>query len=436
MSTLLESILKNVKITNEILGTAAAPPDASYTVKGISKKYTTAQQLQDSIDNSEDLDFVVSGQAIASVVNQVASATEQLTELQKANLTSFNADNASQADKLITADFFDNSYIVQQGYTNGFYGDGNLAYTGIAGYSSTLYCNDDMYAPSTNAIQLKSAHYVGSGKTVWEHQHPFTTGQPVVAIFSGFAINNPHNFINITTAGHKIIFNNCKIVGGGISCTSGSSTIIYNNCEIIGDSINNDGWDTENPPTSDKLINFTTSSGSKVIFNNCDITLNTLGNIGTAGEMSVYNSRITCAYLFDHSNSHNAYYKFYNSKILCKSEKLAWSSIGYTGAFITNTIRVIISGCDIYADSIREFGADDNTLSSYFYSNSATSKLQVLNSTFRLSTPSGVGSYNLVKAYTGSTIGKVGFVGCVTSTDKDAGVTLSFGTLIVSADLI
>lgn len=84
MSTLLESILRNVKITNEILGTAAAPPDASYTVKGISKKYTTAQQLQDSIDNSENLDFVVSGQAIASVVSQVTSATEQLTELQEA----------------------------------------------------------------------------------------------------------------------------------------------------------------------------------------------------------------------------------------------------------------------------------------------------------------------------------------------------------------
>lgn len=82
MSTLLESILRNVKITNEILGTAAAPPDASYTVKGISKKYTTAQQLQDSIDNDENLDFVVSGQAIASVISQVTSATEQLTELQ------------------------------------------------------------------------------------------------------------------------------------------------------------------------------------------------------------------------------------------------------------------------------------------------------------------------------------------------------------------
>ncbi len=76
------------------------------------------------------------------------------------------------------------------------------------------------------------------------------------------------------------------------------------------------------------------------------------------------------------------------------------------------------------------------TLTSYFYSSSATSKLQVFNSTFRLSSPDGVASYNLVKAYTGATIGKVGFVGCVTTTDKAAGVTLSFGTLTVSADLI
>lgn len=431
MSTLLESILRNVKITNEILGTAATPPDATNTVKGISTIFTSSRQLTSAIDDGDPdlLKPAVSGTAIAPTINQVTQIVD--------------TDLPAIVDRVVELETVNQNYSSFLFYINGSgkYSDLSQAYNAVpTNARATIYTYNDGNILVNNTTVIKECTIVGTGRTQldFNNYHFITTTNNAILKIKGFVINETayiallsHNYINL-------IFEDCEITFQGINITASYCSVTFKNCKITGTALYQDGfWDIEAAlPTADRLISSTAGTNLKVIIDNCDIQLHTLGSVGTGGEMYVYNSRITCAYLFDHANSHNAYYKFYNSKILCKSEKLAWSSIGYTGAFITNTINVIISGCEVYAGSIRYFGADDNTLSSYFYSSSATSKLQVLNSTFRLSTPDGVGSYNLVKAYTGATIGKVGFVGCVTSTDKDAGVTLSFGTLTVSADLI
>lgn len=447
MSTLLESILRNVKITNEILGTAAAPPDASYTVKGITKILATAQQLQDAEDEDDaTMDYAVSGRAIIdsnfATEQMIQAALDDYSppdpDIPVLDVTQVNSGSWNEGDIIGAEVFLDNKFVGWgQGGELKYFGSLSDAIDGTPVYG-TIKCYKN--AEEDN-LPFKTLTIDGNGFNLF-HESPHemftgtTSGHTLTLMnFREIYIDqsvNPNAMFN--PDGNNItinLINNLKI-SSPVRIVDADGT----NCKIniVGSLIENRKWATtsQNWTNTSNMADFYTA-GCELNIDRCIIQgWNSIGEINDNSSVRVTNSTIWNRYLY--STNWACTQKFINCTIKCQSSKLN-AGIAYShSTYTTKANAITITGCDVTSvgDKSLDYGA---TNESFFCCPNPLGKLIINSTTFKLTAPSGVTPYYLFKN-SGNGIGKIGLNGVITSHDKDAGVTLSFGTLIVSADLI
>ena len=443
---------------------------ASFSTAGVTKILATGMQLATAIDENENLGFAVSGEALSSylganymnsqgVSDAIDSAVGGISGISSQDAQDLidNSLGNFQPDLLGIEEFNTgadskpfNAQILQE------YKFEVIPYSGTpikrynsfaaavaaASDGSVIMCNED--ATITTALPFKNITINGNGfvlKTE-EDTELFSNASgstPIVMTLINFSeiftdeAYLPNSMFN--PDGNNITINliNNRKISSPVRLVDADGT----NCKvnIVNSIIENRKWanSSQNWANASNMADFYTA-GCELNLYNCEIRgWNSVGEINDSSSVRAVGCKIWTKYLVNHSWASNQ--KFLNCSVVLQSSKLmAGVSYGHT-THLNKANKVTITGCDVSSvgDKSLDYGA---TYESFFCSPNPTGTLIINGSTFKLTPPAGVSTYYFAKAYTGSSIGKIGLNGVVSSHANDSGVSPVFGTLVVSSDLI